>query len=116
MRSRSLAIGFLLVVFVIAAAVVCFSQNPNGLPPFSTQTAPAKDPDQEKREHEMAKKLNQERQAQLKRDTDTLLKLATELKQYVDKSNENMLSVEVIQKSEQIEKLARSIKDKMKGN
>lgn len=74
------------------------------------------DPDQEKRAHELAKKMNQERQAQLKRDTDTLLKLATELKQYVDKSNADTLSVEVIQKADQIDRLARSIKDKMKGN
>ena len=116
MRSRSLAICLLLVMFAIAAPGVCFSQNPNGLPPFPTRTAPTKDPDQEKREREMAKKLNQERQAQLKRDTDNLLKLATELKQYVDRSNENTLSVDVIRKSEEIERLARSIKDKMKGN
>ena len=64
----------------------------------------------------MAKKLNQQRQAQLKRDTDTLLRLATELKQYVDKSNESTLSVEVIKKADEIEKLAHSVKDRMKGN
>jgi len=40
------------------------------------------------REH--GQKASQERQADLKRDTDKLLKLATELKQYVDKSNENV--------------------------
>lgn len=60
--------------------------------------------------------MSQERQAQLRRDTDNLLKLATELKQYVDKSNENTLSVEVIKKADQIEKLAHNVKDKMKGN
>lgn len=84
-------------------------------PPLPNQNGTV-DPDQEKRAHELAKKMNQERQAQLKRDTEALLKLATELKQYVDKSNENTLSVEVIQKADQIEKLAHSIKDKMKGN
>lgn len=66
-------------------------------------------------QRDMAKKANQERQAQLKRDTDKLLKLATELKEYVDKSNENTLSVNVVKKAEEIEKLARSVKDKMKG-
>jgi len=69
-----------------------------------------------KLEKEMAKKANQERQAELRRDADKLLKLATELKQYVDKTNENVLSLEVLKKSEEIEKLARSVKDKMKGN
>ena len=63
----------------------------------------------------MAKKANLERQAQLKNDTDKLLKLSQELKDYVDKSNENMLSVSVLKKAEEIEKLARSVKDKMKG-
>ena len=67
-------------------------------------------------EKDMAKRANQERQAELKRDTEKLLKLATELKQYVDKTNENVLSLEVLKKSEEIEKLARSVKDRMKGN
>jgi len=63
----------------------------------------------------MAKKANLERQASLKHDTDKLVKLAGELKEYVDKSNENMLSLDVIKKAEEIEKLARSVKEKMKG-
>lgn len=62
----------------------------------------------------MAKKENVKRQQDLKKDTDKLLELATELKQYVDKTNENVLSVEVIRKAEEIEKLARSVKEKMK--
>ena len=66
-------------------------------------------------EKEMAKKANQERQADLRRDTEKLLKLATELKQYVDKTNENVLSLNVLKKAEEIEKLAHSVKDKMKG-
>ena len=66
-------------------------------------------------EREQAKKLNQERHASLKRDTDKLLKLSTELKDYVDKSNENLLSVDVVKKAEDIEKLAHNVKEKMKG-
>jgi len=64
---------------------------------------------------EMAKKANLERQAALRTDADKLLKLATDLKVYVDKSNEHILSVDVVKKAEEIEKLARSVKDKMKG-
>jgi hypothetical protein len=64
---------------------------------------------------EMAKKANQERQAALKNDTDKLVRLAGELRDYVDKTNENMLSLNVMKKAEEIEKLARSVKDKMKG-
>jgi len=67
-------------------------------------------------EREMAKKANQMRQADLKRDTEKLFKLATELKEHVEESNENMLSVNVVKKAEEIEKLAHSVKEKMKGN
>jgi len=63
----------------------------------------------------MAKRANLARHAMLKQDTDKLLKLANELKEYVDKSNENVLSVDVVRKAEEIEKLAHSVKDKMKG-
>jgi len=69
----------------------------------------------EKALHDMAKKASQERQAALKKDTEHLLKLAIELKGYVDKSNENVLSLDVIKKADEIEKLAHSVKEKMKG-
>jgi len=65
--------------------------------------------------HDMEKKAAKQRVAALKTDTDKLLKLSLELKEYVDKSNENVLSLEVIKKAEEIEKLAKSVKDKMKG-
>ncbi len=65
---------------------------------------------------EMAKQANLKRQEDLKRDTDKLLELATQLKAYVDKTNENVMSLQVVRKSEEIEKLARSVKEKMKAN
>ncbi len=61
------------------------------------------------------KKLNEQRQLDIQKDTDKLLQLATELKQYVDKTNEQTLSVSVIKKAEEIEKLAHTVKEKMKG-
>jgi hypothetical protein len=64
---------------------------------------------------EMAKKAAKERVAALKHDTDKLLKLSVELKESVDKSDENVLSLDVIKKAEEIEKLAHSVKEKMKG-
>jgi hypothetical protein len=64
---------------------------------------------------EMAKKAAKERVVALKHDTDKLLKLSVELKEFVDRSDENVLSLEVIKKAEEIEKLAHSVKDKMKG-
>jgi hypothetical protein len=73
------------------------------------------DPLGEQRRKEFEKKQNERRQEDIKKDTDQLLQLATELKQYVDKTNENILSMDVIKKAEQIEKLAHSVREKMKG-
>jgi hypothetical protein len=64
---------------------------------------------------DMEKRANEQRQAELKRDTVRLLKLSTELKDYVDKSNENVLSLDVIKKADEIEKLAHSVKTRMRG-
>jgi hypothetical protein len=80
------------------------------LPPITNA-----DDAQERLTAEMAKKAAKERAAALKSDTDKLLKLSVELKQSVDKSDENVLSLDVIKKAEEIEKLARSVKEKMKG-
>jgi hypothetical protein len=65
--------------------------------------------------HDMEKKAAKERVAALKSDTDKLLKLSVELKQFVDKSDENVLSLDVIKRADEIEKLAHSVKEKMKG-
>lgn len=71
---------------------------------------------EEKIEHDREKALNKQRQTNLQKDTDRLLKLATELKESVDKSNEHTLSLDVIKKADEIEKLAKSVKEKMKGS
>jgi hypothetical protein len=64
----------------------------------------------------MAKEQLKGRYDNLKRDSEKLLELATELKQYVDKSGENTMSLEVIRKCEEIEKLSKSVRTKMKGD
>ena len=71
-------------------------------------------PDEIRMERERIKGLNKDRQKKLKEDTDKLLQLATELKEYVDKTNENILSLDVIKKTDEIEKLAKSVREKMK--
>jgi len=55
-----------------------------------------------------------ERQVALRRDTEKLLSLAAELKQNVDRTSPNILSMDVIKKAQEIEKLAKSVKDKMR--
>jgi hypothetical protein len=64
----------------------------------------------------MEKARQKDRYEGLKRDSEKLLELATELKQQVDKSGENVLSMDVVKKCDEIEKLARSVRGKMKGD
>ena len=90
------------------------------LPGMAAQGLPditgRRQPTQEEIQMEKArlKQANKERQAAIRKDTDKLLKLATELKQYVDKSNEDTLSMDVVKKAAEIEKLAKEVKDRMK--
>ncbi len=60
--------------------------------------------------------LQKKRFEEMKRDSEKLLQLATELKQYVDKTGENILSLEVLRKAEEMEKLARQVKNNMRGD
>jgi hypothetical protein len=94
-------------------------QSPKHLPPPAAgkMEVPISDADEsrDRLAREMAKKANAARQATLKSDADKLLKLAVELKDSVEKSNANVLSVDVMKKAEEIERLAKSVKEKMKG-
>ncbi len=69
---------------------------------------------QKEMQDRMFKEANKKRQQDIKNDTDKLFQLATELKAAVDKTNENMLSLDVIKKAEQVEKLAKKVKENMK--
>jgi hypothetical protein len=116
-RTRFAVVSLSLLLFAIARPVLSFAENSAQNPHAQQPSAIPDDPErQAAMDKEMVKKANQERQAQLRRDTDHLWRLSSELKQSVDKSNENTLSLEVIKKAEEIEKLARSVKEKMKGN
>ena len=66
------------------------------------------------RQNTMAQVISQ-RHSQLQQDTEKLVELAAELKQHVDKTNANILSMDVIKKAEEIQKLAKSVQDKMKN-
>ena len=56
----------------------------------------------------------QKRKAQLAADTAELLKLANELKAEMDKSTKDELSLTVVKKADQVEKLAHKVRDEMK--
>lgn len=58
--------------------------------------------------------VNAERKKQITDESAMLLKLATDLKAEVDKTNKDTLSITVIRKADAIEKLAHDVKEKMK--
>jgi type VI protein secretion system component VasF len=64
---------------------------------------------------EQSMKRNSLRQQEIVDDTAKLLSLAQQLKTEVDKSNKDMLSIAVVKKAEEIEKLAKSVKEKMRA-
>jgi hypothetical protein len=56
-----------------------------------------------------------DRQSQLRLDAERLVALTAELKQHVDKAGANILSMDVIKKAQEIQKLAKSVQDKMRN-
>jgi hypothetical protein len=70
---------------------------------------------QQRFEHEKIARIVAERQSQLRIDTEKLVALTAELKEHVDKTGSNILSMDVIKKAQEIQKLAKSVQDKMKN-
>ena len=66
-------------------------------------------------QEQIADRRNSDRQKQLMADTEKLFQLAQQLRDEVAKSNKDQLSIPVVKKSEEIEKLAKSVKEKMRG-
>jgi hypothetical protein len=85
-----------------------------GRPGLGTNPADP-DPMDSHRADQQEKLRNNDRQKRLVADTEKLLALATDLKAQVDKSTKDTLSVDVIKKADEIEKLAHSVKERMKG-
>ncbi len=118
MTPKSLTILFLLLVFTGTTSSVAASKRHDQISIPQNPSAP-QDPEDEARrrwEHDHEKKANEERFQKIKDDTEKLVTLSNELKEYVANANEHTLSVNVIKKAEEIEKLAKNVKDKMKAN
>jgi hypothetical protein len=79
--------------------------------PFPTE-APSTPPEVLKKQKHELLKWNFEK---LKRDADELEALAKSLQEDLGKSNQNVLSLKVVNKAGKIEKLARKIKEAAKG-
>jgi hypothetical protein len=66
-------------------------------------------------QQELITRVVADRQSQLRFDTEKLVALTAELKQHVDKAGANVLSMDVIKKAQEIQKLAKSVQDKMRN-
>ena len=80
----------------------------------ATNNSLSNDPHQLLQEELIARAVA-DRQLQLRLDTEKLVALTAELKQRVDKAGANILSMDVIKKAQEIQKLAKSVQDKMRN-
>ena len=100
-----------------AKLVTAFILSLSLLPVFaqsSSTTEPSQQPSSEQKPAAEQKPMTpaEKRKAELQADTEKLYKLTQELKAEVDKSNKDTLSVAVIKKAQEVERLAKSIKER----
>lgn len=101
---------------VLTVSGVCKAQQIH-LPPAVSQSQgmgspPVRvDDDVQRRQAQAA---SQQRQLEIKRDTDKMAELTQELKEFLGKNQASLMSVDAIKKADQIEKLAHNVKSKLK--
>ncbi len=113
----SKAISILMQVAIVLAAIGALSAQQIHLPPAVSQSqgmgnVPVTSNNETQRKQAMA--ANLQRQAEMKRDGEKLAQLTRELNDYLQNKGEGVISVDALKKAEQIEKLAHSVKSKMK--
>lgn len=81
---------------------------------------PSDDNDQDTMAHramiQQAQRRNEQRQQDIVHDTAKLLALTEQLKDALAKNDKDQSTASMIKKTEEIEKLAKSVKEKMKGS
>lgn len=110
----------ILVVAGASFAIPAHAQEPMSGPP-QQQGPPEAVPPIDRSEQQVLRKMAQERnlirQKDIIADANKLLELAKKLKAEVEKSNKDQLSLSVVDTAGQMEKLAKSVKEKMRdGN
>lgn len=73
-------------------------------------------PPQDKITHKQRQDILKSKFEKMKEDAQELASLVDSLQDELDKSNENILSVRIVEKAEKIEKLAKHIKNAAKGD
>jgi hypothetical protein len=83
-------------------------------PPWANQMPEARTSSSESQSERQERTRNVYQRKQLEADAEKLLKLATDLKQQVDRTTKDSMSVDVIRKADEIEKLAHKIEQETK--
>jgi hypothetical protein len=110
---RSLIVSVCIVVAGAATASAQHIQLPSAVSQGQAMgSIPITTDDAVQRQQAIA--ANEQRQAEIKRDMEKMAELTQELKDYLAKAGQGVMSVDAIKKAEQIEKLAHSVKSKMK--
>jgi len=111
MRSGRYAVwgGVFLVVFLAGLG--------HGLPAQRSQSPSSQSPATSRTplSSSIPRKLIKESYEQMRKDAEHLYDLAAELRDETGKANEDVLSVSVVKKAEEIEKLAKKIQGRMKN-
>jgi hypothetical protein len=87
----------------------------SGRPPFGQETETNQDPMYRHAQQEAAKKRNVERQKKLLVDSDRIVQLADQLSTGVEHKGKDPTSAALSKKAEEIERLARSVRELMKS-
>jgi nitric oxide reductase activation protein len=99
---------------VALALIVSVAGVSNSRPAAQFQQRSEQSQTERDMEQRRQKEANKKRQEEIRQDTEKLYQLASELKDAVDKTNEHVLSLDVVKKAEEVEKLAKQVKEKMK--
>ena len=113
--SKSTSIG--VVLAILLGIVNVLSAQQIHLPPAVSQSqgmgnVPVTRGNEVQQKQAMA--ANLQRQEEMKKDSEKMLQLMQELNQYLQSKGQGTISVEELKKAEQIERLARSVRSKMK--
>jgi hypothetical protein len=114
MRILKMAMIGVVLVWVGSTRIGGGQMLPAPSPPWANQMSVMSRFDTAQRVEQEKMRIS-ERQKRLVEDTDKLLALTTALKEQVNESDKNILSLGMVKKAEEIEKLAHSVKERIKG-
>ena len=109
--------SLLVTLCLVIAGVGYASAQQIHLPPAVSQSqgmgsVPVYEGDTVQRQQAIA--ANEQRQVEIRRDTEKMATLTQELKDYLLSHDKGVISIDAVKKAEEIEKLAKSVKSKMK--